>query len=162
MPTKEKSELKGGSPTGDARAEFIDKITEILKKDGKTDKIKEIKDLNLSDVFIGAFDAEEEHYFIMKKPIGQELADAHLDILLDMQGAEPVEETDSQGNKIRQISPVAVTARKKAMKAWFKNLLPTMLIYPDIDRLNFAEQFYMFNVVFGEMESGISTFQLLR
>jgi hypothetical protein len=161
MTTKEKSDPKGGSPTGDMRAEFIDAILEILKTEENTEKIKEIKDLQLKKVYIGAFDAAEGRYFIMKKPMGQELADAHLDILLDMQGAEPVTETDSQGNKIQHISPASSAARKKAMKAWFKEVLPKMLIYPTIDDLMYSEQMIMFNVVLSEMEGG-SAFQLLQ
>jgi len=155
---------KGGSPTGNRRAEFIDAIVELLKEKGDSEsKIKEIRALSLSTVYIGAFNEEAKRYYIMKKPVGQELADAHLDILLDMQAATPtVEEHDSQGNAIIQVSPAATTARKKAMKAWFTHILPQMLIYPEIDELNFAEQFFMFNVVFSEMERGISTFQFLQ
>ncbi len=162
MTTSEKSApTKGGSPTGDKRAEFIDAILEILKKDNNTAKIKEIKDLQLKRVYIGAFDIKDDRYFIMKKPMGQELADAHLDILLDMQGADPVTETDNQGNKVQHISPAATAARKKAMKTWFKEILPKMLIYPDIDDLMYSEQMIMFNVVLSEMEGG-SAFQLLQ
>lgn len=160
--TKEPTETKGGSPTGDKRAEFFNLIIDLLKKEGNEAKIKELKELRLDKVYIGAFDASKERYYILKKPIGRELADAHLDILLDMQGAEPITETDEQGNKVQHTSPAAQAARKKAMKAWFNNILPQMLIYPEMDDINFAEQFYMFNVVFSEMESGVSTFQLLR
>lgn len=160
---------KGGSPTGDERSQIIDSIMEVLKeelvdasadeKDRINSKIKEIKELRLKNVYLGAFNDGDHKYYIMKKPMGPELANAHLELLLELQGNEPIIETDEKGHTIKHTSPATKEARKRAMLKWFADTLPAMLIYPTTDDLNFAEQFYMFNVVFNELESGARYFR---
>lgn len=160
---------KGGSPTGDERSQIIESVIEVLKdelKDASPEeteeinkKIDEIKKLKLKTVYLGAFNDEERSYYILKKPIGPELANAHLELLLELQGNEPIVETDEKGHTLRHTSPATKEARKRAMLTWFGNTLPLMLIHPKPEELNFAQQFYMFNVVFNELEQGARYFR---
>lgn len=164
---------KGGSPTGDERAQIIDSIIEVIneqisdkdtpteEKDQLKSKLEEIKKLKLKDVYLGAFNDDDRKYYIMRKPI-DELAEPHIELLLELQGSDPYEETDAQGHTIRQVSPASKETKKQAMMSWFKNMLPAMMIYPDHNTMSFAQKFYMFNLVFDEVVSEARYFRPVR
>ena len=144
---KEPQEPKGGSPTADRKQE-------ILNEYGITEKPKH--------VFI--IERPDDVPLIIKKPIGKELGAAHLEILLEMHGEEPLKEFDpSTGTERTLPSPRSAEKRKAAIKNWVEDILPKMLLYPkDPEELSYVDQFLLFSQIFAELETANNSFRLLR
>jgi len=138
---------KGGSPSANTKQEVLDKYN--IKESPKS-------------VYI--IERPDDDPLIIKKPIGKELGSAHLEILLEMHGEEPLKEFDpSTGTERTLPSPRSAEKRKAAIKNWVEDILPKMLLYPkDPEELSYVDQFLLFSQIFAELETANNSFRLLR